>query len=176
MGQFMGQFTAVRMIIVKNGGDKSQFEAFMTDPNGFLDKMVTAFSGAGLQKLLFLKGNKNGRLSQDGAGPDRTASKAAGANADYAWISFWTDKPTNEAAWSNATYPTGWQSMWQTFKGWCFSKGTGAKPKRPPHGPPFDYRGVMNQSFADPATGKVIEHHGRGAGCLVEGFEVIWES
>jgi hypothetical protein len=171
----MGQFVAIRMIIVKNGGDKGQFESFMTDSEGFLDKMVDAFSGSGLERLMFLKGNKDSRLSMDGAGTSRADSKAAGANADYGWISFWTSKSANEAAWSNPTYPTGWYDTWQDFRAWCFSRGNGVVPKRPPHGPPFDYRGVVGQDFVDPTTGNIIEHRGRGAGSLVEGFDVIWE-
>ena len=174
MGQFMDQFVAVRVIILRNGADKTQFEKFMAEPGGFLDNMVTAFSGSGLQNLLFLKGNKAGRLSKDGAGPNRTVSRAAGANADYAWISFWTDKDTNEGAWSSANYPAGWEDMWRDFKSWCFPRGGGVEPRRPPHGPAFDYRGAPGQDFVD-TNGNVIEHRGRGAGCLVEGFDVIWE-
>jgi hypothetical protein len=176
----MGQFVAIRMIVLDPVG-AGNFEKWMTDPDGFLDKMWGYFQPS-LTRITFLKGNKAGaRQSYQRAGSGRADSTPAGANADYAWITYWTNKQDNQAIWkannrgANPALDLEWyndvplgstpddRGLWNQFLDRCYSRGDGATSGRPPHGPPYDYRGQFSTQY------------GRGAGCLVEGFEVVEE-
>ncbi len=179
-----GNFLAIRMIVLKHNVDPTAFETFMIGT--LLPEMWAFFSanGRGLKGITFLRGNKrkegfpsgppHPRMSQDGAGTDRSDSTAAGANADYAWITCWTSKEINENIWKNDApdaRPAGWDDIWRQFRDdWCH------KGSRPMHGPPYDSVGASGIHRDPPhPPNPHIEHHGRGAGCLVEGFEVIKE-
>ncbi len=187
----MGQFVAIRMIVLDPAAS-GNFEKWMTgydDPDthvyvkGFLDRMWEVFQ-PDLTKITFLKGNKTGaRQSYQRAGSGRVDSTSAGANADYAWITYWKDRKANQDIWKkdnrhaddNPALDLEWyndvplgstphdRGLWNQFLDRCYSRGDGANPGRPSHGPPYDYRGQSPT------------HYGRGAGCLVEGFEVVKE-
>jgi hypothetical protein len=112
----------------------------------------------------------------------RAGSTEAGANADYAWITLWTDRRANRAAWSYPWRPDEWfknengvkSGLWWEFRREkCLDRFGPAVlrdvqffspsvPYRPPHGPPYDYFGSGTQ-------------RGAGVGCLVEGFEIIYD-
>lgn len=174
----MGQFVAIRMIILNSDENSADFKDWMTTSGGFLDKIGVAFQGkGGLLRIIFLEGNKVAQQSWDES-DTRADSTAAGANADFAWITFWTSKEDNTTAWSDSSRPQGWDADWSAFKSKChpkFSEPTDSHPSRPLHGPPYDYRGAPGYRFYDNQTGRSITHHGKGAGCLVEGFEVIYD-
>jgi len=173
-----GKFVAIRMIVLDSDRNPVKFINWMTQEDGLLDKMWKFFHEKVhvLDEIIFLKGNKKKqgfpsgppypRLSQDGAGPDRTHSTAAGANADFAWVTCWTSKQANQDAWSNQARPDGWDDIWNQFRNYWCHRGS-----RPTHGPPYDSVGASGL-HPDP-PGVHIQHHGRGAGCLVEGFEVV---
>ena len=190
----VGEFVAIRMIVLKPDEDPEDFEKWMTKetspgvpPNppapSFLDEMGKLFKPHGLERITFLRGNneslkdKRGNhlskpphpLFSDKPAAKRADSTAAGANAHFAWITYWTDKKTNQTAWQKAHRTTAWNQNWSDFKSKCLSKGD----SRPQHGPPYDYLGVQG-SLPGPG-GRPIKHYGRGAGCLVEGFEVIYD-
>ena len=164
----MGQFVAIRMIVLKPGVFPNDCETFMTGT--LLNDMWDFFSAEdrGWEGIAFLRGNKDGLQSYQVAG-SRANSRAAGANADYAWITLWKDKDTNEKTWRNPDRPDDWDTNWNEFRGMCYPRKdnipTGLTPSRPPHGPPYDYLGGVPT--------KDLVHYGRGAGCLVEGFEVV---
>ncbi len=189
----MGQFVAIRMIVVKPNESKT-FETWMTGtflnamgklfkPDGQLYQHYSKTQGnpldgvSGLQQIIFLKGNKQNAavspypLQSHQHAAARAGSSEAGANADYAWIAFWTNRAANRAAWSCEWRPDTWCNAtataghWRDFRDKCFSRvppggGAASTPARPPHGSPYDYLGSGSQ-------------RGAGAGCLVEGFEVI---
>jgi hypothetical protein len=195
-----GKFVAIRMIVVNpnpnpdfiySGGD---FETWMK--NDFLDAMgglfkpngwlwlnqgdccpeLKKYPDSGLERIIFLKGNiKDTRQSHQGAGTNRTCSTAAGANANYAWVTLWTSREANQAAWSCSCRPTEWHNdvpgsdrgYWNRFLSWCLPK-----PERPWHGPAYDYIGAPGYLFWE--DGHIVKHVGRGAGCLTEGFEIIY--
>lgn len=184
----LGQFVAIRMIILKPGQDASAFKDWMIGCHGclgFLDKMGGLFKKDGLEKIIFLQGNKENGLS---ASPhprkssdtlrNPTQLTAAGANADFAWITQWASKTDNEKVWGESKGNAEWRKVWKDFMDYCFPRSlsvpVGLVPSRPPHGPPYDYRGAPGYVFDDNPTGTSIVHHGRGAGCLVEGFELIY--
>ncbi len=145
----MGKYVAIRMIILKRGEDPVGFQTWMTKPCGFLDTMWNTFKGHDLKAITFLKGYDQDRPSP---GRNRKNSKAAGANVNFAWITYWTDKQTNEDAWRSAPRTTVWLNLWKEFMAKCFPP-----PGRPAKGPPYDYRAFK-----------------KGAGSLVAGFEEIW--
>ena len=101
-----GKFVAIRMIVLKDDRNPVKFENWMTGAGGLLTEMWNFFNGKGLEKIIFLRGNKKKynfpsgppypRMSMDGAGSGIGDSTAAGANADYAWIAYWTSKQINE--------------------------------------------------------------------------------
>jgi len=190
----MGQFVGIRMIILKTGEDRRKFEAWMTDDEGFLDKMGELFMPGGwlhqvgscpgleedhgLEGIIFLRGIKENGLSVAPPYPlqshqhatRRDRSSEAGANADYAWITFWTDRAANKAAWSCQDRPETWYAvapdgtktgLWMDFREKCFPRTENSSIAIPEHGPAYDYVGSETQ-------------RGAGAGCLVEGFEVIY--
>jgi hypothetical protein len=185
MGCIVGQFVAIRMIVLKEDGEGPEaFEKWMTNRTSpgkpsFIDAMGAAFQDKGLLRITFLRGNKekanfpseepyplqsdvtaNPAVTSLGR-PKRKESTAAGANADYAWITYWKSKKDNQNAWK-AERSDEWYEIWSAFKAKCYPKADG----RPVHGPPYDFLG---SALSDPT------HYGHGAGCLVEGFEVIWE-
>jgi hypothetical protein len=171
------KFVAIRMIVLKPGEDPAAFRDWMTKTNGLLDTMGGIFSkdGGALERITFLQGNKEGlttppypRQSDDPA-EKRKESSTAGANADFAWITYWTSKQANQKAWQTADRPDDWDKLWKEFLRKCHPRGE-FTPSRPGHGPPYDYLGGVAQEGKD-----TVVHHGRGAGCLVEGFEVIYD-
>jgi hypothetical protein len=170
----MGEFVAIRMIVLRPDVTPADFEEFMTGE--LLNEMWTIFSekeaDRGLTGIVFLKGNKDARQSYEGAGKaDRSESTSAGANADYAWITYWESMEKNKTAWSSSKRSPEWDAYWQYFKSQCYPRHITDSDfiSRPEHGPPYDYLGAPGYLF----TGASIVHHGRGAGCLVEGFEVV---
>ncbi|MFC1719236.1 hypothetical protein ACFL6S_36635 [Candidatus Poribacteria bacterium] len=186
----MGEFVSIRMIVVRDEDKRDEFGNWITKtflnamgdlfkPNGSLFKLCQVKGecpdldqNSGLERIIFLKGNKEEEgvptsphpLKSDEHATKRGESSEAGANADYAWITFWTSREANKAAWSCQYRPNTWYNdartgHWNKFQEKCFPK-----PGRPPHGPPYDYLGVST-----------TEQRGSGAGCLVEGFEIIYD-
>jgi len=211
-------FVSIRMIIVDPKVKKSDFEKWMIKETGpgeksFLDKMGGLLKPggglyltgkcpklntvSGLESIIFLKGNKDPNAVQSEKRPPRKDSTPAGANADYAWITLWTDWDANKDAWSCPDRPLKWynnvlpesnpaRGLWNQFIDRCHPRNTPALASgasnvvldqnpslRPQHGPAFDYNGAPGQTFLN-AVGNPIKHIGRGAGCLVEGFEVLY--
>jgi len=179
----MGQFVAIRMIILKpvleTGETVAGFESFMKDE--LLTAMWNYFSqeNRGLEGITFLRGNKHPDAVQSyQPRPPRSGSTPAGANSDYAWITRWASWQDNDNVWKGEKVgrPNGWDDdgdtlgLWNRFRGWCHPNDS-----RPQHGPSYDSIGAPGYFFYDKQTKRVIKHVGRGAGSLVEGFEVIWE-
>ncbi len=198
----MGQFVAIRMIVLDytkalknpkasegpedpdNRRDKrKKFEDWMIGT--FLDEMGKAFQGDGLQRITFLRGNKKEKDKTGGplqsknnaTGRGRnSASRAkiteAGANADFAWITYWESKQKNRKAWKKKR-TAAWYKLWDQFTGKCQRSG------RPTHGPPFDYKGLHPvkdaAELAKLPAGSPNPQPGAGAGFLVEGFEVAYD-
>lgn len=187
------RFVAIRMIVLANpGGRHHNFTNQDFQPNGpfwqvsnnfiqwmtvttnlaasapaFLDVMGRHFMSRGLTRITFLQGNRDPQALPS----DRARSRPAGANAHFAWITYWTSMQDNQNAWSSLARPPGWGGpggLWQQFLGMCYQDRTPAGwARRPQPGPPYDYHGIVNRG------GRVIQ--GLGAGCLVEGFEVIYD-
>ena len=156
----MAQFVAIRVIVLQREDDKRGFADWMTGDGGFLDHMGGFFRDKGLEKIMFLQGNKESGLTEQPyplKSNESASVTAAGANADFAWITYWTSKDANQAAWQ-AERPPAWVQIWKTFMKKCYKKACG----RPKHGPPYDF------------LGKEPDQIGHGAGCLVEGFELIY--
>lgn len=159
-----GMFIAIRMIVLKEDVDPQDFKDFVA---GELRPAMTE-SFPAMRGFVFLEGNKAGRPTHE----SQPNKKAAGANADYAWLTFWNSVEENQEAWQGGR-ATGWHPTWRKFLGYCYEKETRGHRKpvmdvpitRPLHGPPYDYLG---DPWSNPP------HHGRGAGCLVEGFKVLW--
>lgn len=182
-----------------NKTPRQDFEDWMTGKNiyeedGFLHKMRESFhnmNNGSLLEILLLRGHKEDGIIEVAAYPhmsakpaeNREGSTSAGANADYAWMTRWKSRGANQDAWKIPKDDpngrcNGWKEAWETFLKRCYPRdltpGTlGAAfdtPDRPLHGPPFDYLGAPGLF---PSRGKPTPHYGRGAGCLVEGFEVV---
>ncbi len=170
MGQEEKKFVAIRMIVLKPGQDASAFRDWMISDQGFLDKMGGVFKNDGLEMIMFLQGNKQNGLTEEPYPLQSSQSPppitAAGANADFAWITQWASKAVNQASWSASKNNLQWRAVWKDFMDCCFPRSPGLVPSRPLHGPPYDYLGGV------PTKG--LAHYGRGAGCLVEGFELIY--
>lgn len=184
MGQEEPKFVAIRMIAVDYGKTndpvqrraiRQNFENWMIDT--FLDEMGVNFQ-PGLERITFLRGNKKEKDETDTLGdkpvqsyqnakPNASVARAdstdAGANADFAWITYWTNRGTNRSAWRSQR-PPAWSTLWSQFRAKCQQKTHG----RPKHGPPYDSVGGPVASSGNP-------QFGAGAGSLVEGFEVVWE-
>jgi hypothetical protein len=185
------------MIILNTDQTEEDFENWMIGRGeyneGFLPKMFGIFEnypepGRGLLKLQFLKGHKEREGLREDLHPlkseevaDRSGSTSAGANSDYAWITYWSSLEANHSAWKNAPRPGDWYNddhqsgYWNQFLLRCYPREDfeGAEgnitPSRPKHGQPYDYLGVSGALEGD------VSQIGRGAGCLVEGFTVLKE-
>jgi len=185
MGSIVGKFVAVRMIVLDYGETNDpagrramrlDFENWMI--GAFLNEMGRSFKPS-LERITFLRGNKRERNETDPLGdkPVQSYQNAdsgtsvppeestdAGANADFAWITYWTDREANREAWRSHRSDQ-WYDLWAQFRSRCQKKSQG----RPKHGPAFDAVG------GPAAPGEAHAQFGAGAGCLVEGFEVVYD-
>jgi len=139
----MSRFFAIRMIVLKPGEDLDVFQTWMTQSNGLLDEMWDIFKSQGLEKITFLRGAEQAK-----------GRAVPGANANFAWITYWTSENANDTAWKSDR-PDSWHSLWDTFMKKCLQP-----PAKPTH-PPYD--------------GGSKDHGNkiRGYGSLVAGFEEV---